>query len=176
MSLKHEEFLISPTTVFDHIVRVEDLPFECNDLDEVMYDLARLARYCLKRNINGTNFKQGLLFSTKNHSHEYPFCYRCNTPLIYTKKTEPEIAKFIEKKFGLKVEETTVTRGIVVDATTENGKLIDAIIICPNCKHVNYIGYSRIFQLLLKPFEKLIVKKALELADHRIANMGGVKP
>jgi len=87
------------------------------------------------------------------------------------KRTEPETSKFIEKKFRLKVEKMTVTRGIVVDATTENGKLIDAIIICSNCKRVNYIGYSKIFQLLLKPFEKLIVKKALDLADRRSVSM-----
>jgi len=92
-------------------------------------------------------------------------CSHCHTPLIYTKSTQPELAKFIERKFGLKVEETTVTKGIVVDATTENGKLTGAIIICPNCKHVNYVGYSKIFQLILKPFEKLIVKKALEFAE-----------
>jgi len=98
-------------------------------------------------------------------------CNYCYTPLIYTKKTESETSKFIKEKFGLKVEETTVIKGIIVDATTENGKLIKAIIICPNCKRVNYIGYSKAFQLLLKPFEKLIVKKALELANYRIANM-----
>ena len=98
-------------------------------------------------------------------------CNYCHTPLIYTKKTESETSKFIEEKFGLKVEEITVTKGIVVDITTENDKLIDAIIICPECKRVNYIGYSKLFKSLLKPFEKLIVKKALELANHRITNM-----
>jgi len=98
-------------------------------------------------------------------------CNYCYTPLIYTKKTEPETSKFIKEKFGLKVEETTVIKGIIVDAITENGKLTEAIIICPECKRVNYIGYSKAFQLLLKPFEKLIVKKAFELTEHRIANM-----
>lgn len=89
MSLKHEEFLISPTTVFDHIVRVEDLPFECNDLDEVMYDLARLARYCLKRNINGTNFTRLLWKYYQNPRFARSLSVRLKKP----KTLLPEIIK-----------------------------------------------------------------------------------
>ncbi|VVB74496.1 Isoleucine--tRNA ligase [Candidatus Tiddalikarchaeum anstoanum] len=27
--------------------------------------------------------KRGILFEAENHTHSYPFCYRCSTPLIY---------------------------------------------------------------------------------------------
>ena len=91
-------------------------------------------------------------------------CNRCHTKLIFKEKIDPMAAKRIEREYNVKVEEKEVHRGYVIwGYQYHNGKewKYMALIVCPNCHKLNYVGVSKILQLLMKPFEGLIVRKTL---------------